>query len=355
MALNANLNQAKRNPKDEFYTQLGDIADELRHYKDHFRGKVVYCNCDDPRMSNFFKYFSLKFADLGLKKLITTCYKSQSRDLFSQHDTERAIMLEYNGFRDGDVLPRVEDIGIKGLDGDGDFRSPECIELLKQADIVVTNPPFSLFRKYVAQLMEYDKKFIIIGPKNAITYKDFFPLIKDGRLWIGMRQMSGSIFFEATQQTVDDILAKHPKPGGYWKENDGKIKIAQPCAWFTNLDHKKRHEELILYRRYTPDDYPHYDNYDAIEVGQTKNIPENWEGAMGVPITFLDKHNPDQFEILGITDRDNNSGLKTKEYTVEDVPNPGDLNRRGAIRIGTEIKSTYARILIKARKATDEH
>ena len=355
MALNANLHQAKRNPKDEFYTQLGDIADELRHYKDHFHGKVVYCNCDDPRVSNFFKYFSLKFADLGLKKLITTCYKSQSRDLFSQHDSERAIMLEYDGFRDGDVEPRVEDIGIKELDGDGDFRSPECIELLKQADIVVTNPPFSLFRKYVAQLMEHDKKFIIIGNQNAITYKEIFPLIKENRLWLGITPKGQDMLFDVPEDYAKELV-NTKKEGSAYRIEDGVIKgRLGNAAWFTNLDHKKRHEELILYRRYTPEDYPHYDNYDAIEVGQTKNIPENWEGAMGVPITFLDKHNPDQFEILGITDRDNNSGLKTKEYTVEDVPNPGDLNRRGAIRSGTEIKSTYARILIKARKAIDEY
>ena len=211
-------------------------------------------------------------------------------------------MLEYDGFREGDVVPRAEDIGVVHLKGDGDFRSEECIDILKQADIVVTNPPFSLFREYVAQLVKNNKKFLIIGPKNAVTYKDVFRLIKGNKIWIGMRPMSGSIFFKSTRETVDFVLAKQPRPGGYWrKENDGGIAIAQPCAWYTNLDHKKRHEELILYKKYGPEQYSHYDNYDAIEVDKTKEIPMDWGGIMGVPITFLDKHNPDQFEIVGIT------------------------------------------------------
>ncbi len=182
--MNKNLGAAKKAKNDEFYTQLVDIENELRHYKKHFKGKTVYCNCDDPRVSNFFHYLSHNFQFLGLRKLITTCYKNQEPDLFSRHDCERAIKLEYDGFRDGDALPRAEDIGITPLEGDGDFRSPECIDILKQADIVVTNPPFSLFRSYVAQLMEYDKKFLIIGSKNAITYKEIFPLIKGNRLWL---------------------------------------------------------------------------------------------------------------------------------------------------------------------------
>ena len=183
---NANLMAAKRGKKDEFYTQLGDIENELRHYKDHFSGKTVYCNCDDPHVSNFFHYFSHNFEYLGLKKLITTCYRNQSPDMFSSHDSERAIMLEYDGFRDGENIPRVVDIGIKELQGDGDFRSQECIDILKYADIVVTNPPFSLFRQYVVQLMEHDKLFLIIGNQNAFTYKEIFPLFKEGRLWLGM-------------------------------------------------------------------------------------------------------------------------------------------------------------------------
>tara|TARA_B110000046_G_scaffold87746_1_gene95854 strand:+ start:5939 stop:6520 length:582 start_codon:yes stop_codon:yes gene_type:complete len=185
-ALNKNLHQAKNAKKDEFYTQVTDIENELKHYKAHFRNKVVYCNCDDPRMSNFFHYFSYNFEDLGLKKLITTCYQNQHRDLFSQHDSERAIYLEYYGDKNNNKTPDVEEIGVQYLKGDGDFRSEESIALLKQADIVVTNPPFSLFREYVAQLIQYDKKFVIVGHQNAITYKEIFPLIKDNKIWLGI-------------------------------------------------------------------------------------------------------------------------------------------------------------------------
>ncbi len=227
------------------------------------------------------------------------------------------------------------------LDGDGDFRSAECIDLLKQADIVVTNPPFSLFREYVAQLMEHDKKFIVVGPWNAVTYKEIFPLIKSNRLWLGYGFAAGNAYFAVPSEAgASDYAA------GVYDEQTGLVKFRN-VTWFTNLDHKKRHEELILYCRYAPADYPAYDNYDAIEVGRTKDIPVDWTGAMGVPITFLDRYNPDQFEILGITDRDNNSGLKTKEYTESDVPNPGDLNRRAAIQSGDSLKSTYARLLIR--------
>ena len=336
---NAALNAAAAAKNDEFYTQLPDIEKELVHYPDHFRGKVVYCNCDDPTISNFFKYFSLKFADLGLKKLITTCYKNRNRDLFSRHDSERAIKLEYDGFRDGERVPNVEDIGVTPLDGDGDFRSPECIDILKEADVVVTNPPFSLFREYVAQLIEHDKKFIIIGPWNAVTYKEFFPLITRNRFWLGYGFNAGNAYF-AVPGGADRYAA------GVYDEDTGLVKFRN-VTWFTNLDHKKRHEELILYRKYSSEDYPTYDNYDAIEVGKTKDIPADYFGAMGVPITFLDKYNPDQFEILGITDRDNNSGLKTKEYTAADVSNPGDLNRRATIRVEGQLKPTYARLLIR--------
>ena len=336
---NASLNAAAAAKNDEFYTQLPDIERELRHYKDHFRGKTVYCNCDDPRVSNFFHYFSHNFEYFGLRKLVTTCYQNQSRDLFSRHDAERAIMLEYDGFRDGERVPRPEDIGIKHLEGDGDFRSQECVDILKQVDIVVTNPPFSLFREYVAQLMEYDKRFIVIGPWNAVTYKETFPLIKENRLWLGYGFNAGNAYF-SVPSSMNDYAA------GVYDEKTGLVKFRN-VTWFTNIDHDKRHEELILYRRYIPEGYPTYHNYDAIEVSKTRDIPMNYPGAMGVPITFLDKYNPDQFEILGITDRDNNSGLKTREYTVADVPNPGDLNRRAAIKAGGELKSTYARLLVR--------
>ena len=335
------LAQAQRAKKDEFYTQLVDIENEVHHYREHFKDKVVYCNCDDPRVSNFFKFFSLQFEHYGLKKLITTCYKNQRPDQFSRHDAERAVYLEYEGDQDGSRRPDPDEIAVKHLQGDGDFRSAECIELLNKADIVVTNPPFSLFREYVAQLIEYEKKFLIIGNMNAATYKEMFPLIKANRIWYGPSISSGDREFGVPNH-YPLAAASHRV------DEDGKKYVrVKGVRWFTNLPHKKRTEELILYKKYSPEEYPHYDNYDAIEVGRTKEIPEDWSGYMGVPISFLDKYNPDQFEILGITDRDNNSGLKTKEYTQADVPNPSDLNRRGVIEVGGKLKPTYARILIR--------
>jgi len=341
---NKDLRSAKNSKKDEFYTQLSDIEKELKHYKKHFEGKVVYCNCDDPRESNFFHYFSYNFEKFALKKLITTCYKSQEKDLFSKNKSEKAVYLEYCGDRNGNNLPDPEEIGIKHLEGDGDFRSQESIELLEQADIVVTNPPFSLFREYIAQLVAHNKQFIIIGNVNAISYKEVFQLIKSDKLWLGPSIRSGDREFGVP----DDYPLN---AAGFRVDSDGKKFIrVKGIRWFTNLDFRERHEELILYKPYTPEEYPTYDNYDAIEVSETKNIPADYDGAMGVPITFLDKYSPEQFEILGITDRDNNSGLKTKEYTAIDAPNHGDLNRRGAIKIGDQYKSTYARLLIKRRK-----
>jgi hypothetical protein len=334
------LHKAREAKKDEFYTQLSDIEKELSHYKEHFIGKVVFCNCDDPRVSNFFHYFSHKFDTLGLKKLITTCYKSQNADLFSENDSETAVYLEYAGEKNRGKVPTPERIGLQQLDGDGDFRSNECIELLKQADIVVTNPPFSLFREYVAQLINYKKKFIIIGSQNAITYKEIFDLIKGNKIWLGHGFENGNAFFRTP--------SGESYASGVYDPETGLVKFRN-VAWFTNLDLQKRHEELILFNKYAQEEYPTYDNYDAIEVSRTKDIPMDYDGAMGVPITFLDKHNPEQFEILGITDRDNNSGLKTKKYTDEDVPNPGDLNRRGVIKIGKTLKPTYARLLIQRK------
>jgi hypothetical protein len=287
-AANRNLMDARKAKKDEFYTQLPDIERELRHYKSQFKGKVVYCNCDDPRVSNFFHYFSYNFEKLGLKKLMTACYKSQQRDLFSQNDSDRAIYLEYTGNHGSGNVPDPEEIGIKHLKSDGDFRNAESIELLEQADIVVTNPPFSLFREYVRQLIEYDKKFIIIGNQNAITYKEIFSLIKENRLWLGYGFKRNMAHF---QSHYEDIAtdADH---------RDGMIRVSG-VHWFTNLDVSKRHEEMILYKTYDPADYPTYVNYDAIEVKRTADIPMDYKGAMGVPITFLTKYNPDQFEILG--------------------------------------------------------
>lgn len=333
---NTNLHDAQRKKKDEFYTQLADIENELRHYKKHFRGKIVYCNCDDPRVSNFFHYFSYNFQHLGLKKLITTCYRNQQRDLFSQHDREKAIMLEYDGFRDGEPVPRAEDIGIAHLQEDGDFRSGECIELLKQADIVVTNPPFSLFRKYVAQLVEYEKKFLIIGPWNAVTYKEIFPLIKANRLWLGFGFNAGNAYFSIPP-------GSNEFSSNVYDEKTGLVKFRN-VTWFTNLEHKKRHEELILYKRYTPEDYPTYDNYDAIEVGTTVEIPMDYSGVMGVPITFLDKYNPSQFEIIWTTDRGGDGMLESlkKPHTRYDAPVIKD-------------KGIYKRILIRKRITNNGH
>lgn len=291
MSTTRNLNAAKSAKNDEFYTQLSDIENELRHYKDHFRNKVVYCNCDDPKVSNFFKYFFLNFKVLGLKKLITTCYKNQNFDLFSQHKAEKSVGLIYAG-RESNT-PNEQDIEVFHLKGDGDFRSEECVELLKQSDIVVTNPPFSLFREYVAQLIQHDKKFITIGHQNATTYKEIFPLLKSNKIWLGFGFKGGASHFISNYE--DYATATDRK--------EGMIRVSG-VVWFTNLDIRKRHEELILFQKYqgNEENYPKYDNYDAIEVSKTKDIPVDYDGAMGVPITFLDKYNPDQFELLGATE-----------------------------------------------------
>ena len=338
--LNRNLRRAKRTKYDEFYTQLADIENELRHYVEHFSNKVVYCNCDDPRNSNFFHYFSYNFDRLRLKKLIAACYRNQERDLFSRHDSDRAIWLDYEGSTKGDRMPDVGDIRVHTFEGNGDFRSAECIELLNQADVVVTNPPFSLFREYVAQLMQYDKKFLIIGSKNAVTYKEIFPLLRDDRMWLGYGFRNGNAYFK-----VADVERYESK--SYFDESTGLVKFRN-VGWFTNLDHRKRHEELILYRKYMPEEYPNYDNYDAINVDRVAEIPMDWDGVMGVPVTFLDKHNPDQFEVMGITDRDDRYGLKIKRYTSADAPNYNDLNGEGGvIRVGDRFRRTYRRLLIR--------
>ena len=290
---NKNLNKAKEAKKDEFYTQLEDINNELRHYREHFRGKTVLCNCDDPRVSNFFTYFAYNFEYLGLKKLITTCYKNQDVDLFSQGQCEKAVYLVYEGDKNGNHIPDAEEIGVLPLKGDGDFRSRECIELLKEADIVVTNPPFSLFREYVAQLMKYDKKFLIIGNVNAVKYKEIFPLIQQNKLWLGYGFNAGNAYFSTPE-------ANNEYAAGVYDAKTNLVKFRN-CHWFTNLETTKRHEDLILYKKYTPEEYPKYDNFEAIEVSQTAEIPQDYDGTMGVPITFMDKYNPEQFEIIGIT------------------------------------------------------
>ena len=288
---NKQLGRAKQAKEDEFYTRLEDIERELSHYKPHFRGKTVLCNCDDPRISNFFHYFSHQFESLGLKRLITTCYKNQDMDLFSRNKSERAIYLVYDGDKNGNRVPDPEEIGIHHLKGDGDFRSSECIELLKQADIVVTNPPFSLFREYVAQLVQYDKKFLIIGHQNAIKYKEIFPLIMANKVWLGYGFKGNAAHFIANGYEDYATSGDH---------RAGMIRVSG-VTWFTNLDIPKNHEEQILWKPYVPEDYPRYVNYDAIEVSQSKDIPMNYDGKMGVPITFMYKYNPDQFEIVGMS------------------------------------------------------
>jgi Adenine-specific methyltransferase EcoRI len=299
-SVNNNLEKAKAGKNDEFYTQLSDIEKELRHYKKYFKDKTVFCNCDDPRVSNFFHYFSYNFEALGLKKLITTCYKNQDRDLFSTHQSEKAVWLEYNGDKNGDRIPNPEEIGINYMQTDGDFRSAESIELLKQADIIVTNPPFSLFREYVAQLLENDKKFLIIGNGNSITYKEIFRNIQDNKIWLGVTKPQLFLIDnkENFAKYCSDLNKVVVEDKEYWAVN---ISVGTPTYWFTNLDTLKRHEDIILYKTYDGNEteYPKYVNYDAIEVGKVKDIPVDYEGAMGVPITFLDKYNPDQFEIIG--------------------------------------------------------
>jgi hypothetical protein len=290
-SLNKNLHKAKTGKNDEFYTQLSDIEKEMRHYKKHFKNKVVLCNCDDPRVSNFFHYFSYNFEQLGLKKLIATCYKNQNMDLFSENKSEQAIYLEYTGDKNGDNIPNPEEIGIKPLKGDGDFRSIECIELLKQADIVVTNPPFSLFREYVSQLVEYDKKFIIVGNQNAITYKEIFSLIRENKLWLG---------FGFNRNMAHFVNKHYVDYASDLDHKEGMIRVSG-VVWYTNIDISKRHEEMILFKTYNEEEYPKFDNYNAINVDKTKEIPMDYAGAMGVPITFLDKYNPEQFELLGCT------------------------------------------------------
>ena len=323
MAKNCQLHNAKNAKKDEFYTQLSDIENELKHYKKHFKGKTVLCNCDDPRVSNFFHYFAYNFEHLGLKRLITTCYKNQERDLFSQNNSERAIWLEYFGDRNGNRVPDPEEIGIHYFNGDGDFRSDECIELLKQADIVVTNPPFSLFREYVAQLVEYGKKFVVVGHQNAIKYKEIFPLIVQNKLWLGYGFKGGAAHFFSKYQ--DNATAGDHR--------EGMIRVSG-VVWFTNLDLPKRHERLVLYKKYSEEEYPHYDNYDAIEVGKTELIPEDFDGVMGVPITFLNKYNPEQFEIVG----EFNHGCDSEYDLAKPILNGKELYPRIAIRRRKEEK-----------------
>lgn len=317
MAKNSSLNKAGIAKEDEFYTQLNDIENEMRHYWEQFHGKVIFCNCDDPYESNFFKYFAMNFNFLGLKKLIATSYAGSpvQGQLLTLFDVKGLTKQTDNGKHPYKIeITEVTDENADGavdlsdveyllknkknvltlLKSDGDFRSPECIELLKQADIVVTNPPFSLFRKYVEQLVEYDKNFLILGDQNAIAYKDVFMLVKGNNIWLGYNN-GGIKWFQVPMHY--DITTEARK-----KIVDGKKFFSMGrILWFTNLDTTKRHEFMTLYKNYSPKEYPHYDNYDAINVDKVTDIPADYDGYMGVPITFIDKYNPEQFEIIGQT------------------------------------------------------
>ena len=306
---NENLHKAKAAKNDEFYTRLEDIEKELEHYAEHFKGKVVYCNCDDARESNFFKYFSTNFQKLGLKKLITSGLKIDGTEDGTDGTDGTGVI----------AIQKGDDIDI--YDGNGDFRSEECIEFLKEADIVVTNPPFSLFREYVAQLMQYGKKFLIIGSMNAITYKEIFPYIKNNELWLGTTNPN-----------------EHFLPNGEITKS-----VAGLCRWYTNLEHNKRNEELILYKHYNPSEYPKYDNYDAIEVSKVAEIPMDYEGVMGVPISFLDKYCPNQFRILGLA-ADKRDEC---EFFIKGIPTYLDEKHKSFVGMVLNHKATYARLLIQ--------
>lgn len=320
---NKTLHSAKAQKNDEYYTQLSDINNELKHYRNQLKDKVVFCNCDDPYESNFFRYFALNFNKLGLKQLITTSYKpspiaNTQLGLFGDDKTVESpkgrpkatankFIINEVGDIDGDGAFDLQDIAEQlkanknnewtALEGNGDFRSPECVKLLKKADVVVTNPPFSLFREYVAQLVEHNKKFLLIGNKNTITYKEIYQLIQDDKLWVGTMPMGRDLLFNVPDEYAKRMV-ETGKVGSKYKIVNDVIYGRSPSIWFTNMDNPKRHEQLPLYKKYILDLYPKYDNYDAIEVGKVADIPANYLEPMGVPITFLDKYNPEQFEII---------------------------------------------------------
>lgn len=355
-----NLTQARIAKNDEFYTQLDDIAKELKHYKDDFRNKVVFCNCDDPYESNFFKYFALNFNALKLKKLIATCYNGSpvsGNELLLDFGTTAddpkkvAYKVEISEVTDvnGDGAINLADIKyliqndnnvLSILKENGDFRSPECIQLLREADVVVTNPPFSLFREYITQLFQYDKKFIVLGNMNAMTYREIFPLIKDNKMWIGYG-FNMSMVFRTTYPNLLEANRQYVRNKGY--DPDQNYVKTPAIAWFTNLDIKKRHETLDLYKHYTPEEYPKFDNYDAINVDRVSDIPMDYDGVMGVPITFLDKYNPDQFEIIWQASG-NTRVCAPKEVLNELKYTPMKEDRGGCALING--KRCYSRVLI---------
>ena len=341
MSKNTNLHKAKESKNDEFYTQFNDVANELKHYKHHFMDKIVLCNCDDPSWSAFWKYFHLNFSELGLKKLVSTHYVKEVpvSKLFHIDSEAFSYKMVYSGGNDNDIT-----IGEKTkLDGNGDFRSKECIEILKEADIVVTNPPFSLFREYVAQLIEYNKKFIIIGNQNAITYKEIFHLIKTNQIWLGSQKSCISLYFEVPDDyEIPESAHKvcvNALGEDYCKEH--RMTYMRTACWFTNLDLKKRHEKIILWKNYTPGEYPKFDELpDVINVDKTDEIPCDYDGFMGVPITFLYKHSPEQFEIV--------DGLN--RYTILDIFGVNDdVLKRHSHCCNINGKSTYYRIVIRRK------
>ena len=376
---NENLAQAKKVKNDEFYTQYSDIEKEMSAYLDFnpnvFRGKTILLPCDDPEWSNFTKYFAQNFDRFGLKELISTSYAMESKTYKSNYQPtlfEKSnpqfdeIKTSLNGKiftltsdRTGDQKVNVDDLEWHYLQGDGDFRSEEVKKLRDKSDIIITNPPFSMFREFLAWIMEADKQFSIIGNMNAITYKEVFPLIKANKVWLGnnYKVNGGAMFYEIPEDIANLDQVREVRTNEIGK----KIYITrvQGVRWFTNLDHGRLHQPLPLMTmadnlKFSKHKeikgkqfYDQYDNYDAIEVPYVDAIPSDYDGVMGVPISILDKYSPDQFEIVGITDRDDNSGMKTKEYTEKEVPNYGDLNRRGVIKIGNEYKSTYARLLVR--------
>lgn len=364
MAGNSNLHDSARNKQDEFYTQLSLIESEMKHYRRHFEGKTILCNCDDPYESNFFKYFAMNFNALELKKLITTCYAtspvtgeefqyyvdnggqlsfmSSENNIPIQEVNERkpykveiTEVADENGdgrvdLADVEYLMRNKKNTMTLLDGDGDFRSPECVELLKEADYVVTNPPFSLFREYIALLEEHQKHYVIIGNMNAVTYKEIFPMIAENKLWLGYN--SGHFWFKVPDTyEIKKTDFKIDEYGQKWR------RMGNIC-WFTNIDIEKRHENMVLFRKYTPEEYPQYDNFDGIEVSHTADIPCDYYESMGVPITYLDKYNPEQFELLGID----------KQFTADKgrfiISEKCDKNRGGGVH------RLYARLVIRRRK-----
>ena len=356
MAGNSDLNSAKSAKKDEFYTQLTDIEKELRHYRQHFQGKTVLCNCDDPFESNFFKYFVLNFNRLGLKKVIATCYTGSPIanrqlslfDILSDKEENKetpykaVVTTVYDKTGDGgvDMLDVAElfksgENELTELEGDGDFRSPECLALMKEADIVVTNPPFSLFREYVAALVEHNKKFIIIGNLNAVKYKEIFPLFMENKIWLGASIHSGDRAFY-----VPDDYPLEAAGCGVDEETGRKFIRVKGVRWFTNLDIKQRHEEMILVKKYSPDIYPQYTNFDAIDVNSVADIPCDYAGLMGVPINILDSYNPDQFELLGTSTGELGSSIGVK---------PNYRGRTDVAYIGADgnPKCPYQRFIIR--------